>query len=419
LRKLHNIVFLILYLLSTTCLRAETPTTPAQQDLSKYLVEYQALYQALQVATCEEEPKLIRHIAATKQKLKPNKQERVDFNCDTPVGCPEIEVIELLGIPGFAQTDELMICGASDTLAFLIYIEEPGNISGTQLTVDFKPGMQYAGFELTEYAGTEITIVDPTPEKPRFLLDGITEGVYVGYIGVDATCDIDIDALTYNIDLKFNFIYEDTCGNFYDCQQFATPLRTYNTVIREPVLNYQNAFNTTVTALGIETCTDIIISQDGIDAYLEEFNFSVCGLDFSDELQLTSISANGMPLPYNYDAGTQILDAVITGDYFNDNTNPNPMDSLFDTGERLSVQLCYLVEDCPLINTYPIQYKMDYGCFGDQCQLAALDREILIRPNVRPQPIAEADLIQNPGICGEDGIIELKIYGDNSDPKRG
>ena len=36
--------------------------------------------------------------------------------------CPEIEVIELNNIPGFAQTDELMICGASDTLAFLIYL---------------------------------------------------------------------------------------------------------------------------------------------------------------------------------------------------------------------------------------------------------------------------------------------------------
>jgi len=319
----------------------------------------------LQIATCEEEPQLLKQIAATKRKLKPSKQTHADFNCDTPTGCPEIEVIELAGIPGFAQTDELMICGASDTLAFLIYIEEPGTIAGTQMSVDFKPGMQYAGFELTEYAGTAITIVDPTPEKPRFLLDGITDGVYVGYIGVDVTCDADINALTYSIDLKFNFIYEDTCGNFYDCQQFVTPLRTYNTVIREPVLNYQSVPTTTISALGIETCSDIVISQDGIDAYLDEFNFAVCGLDFSDQLQLTSMFANGTPLPYNYDAGTQILDALITGDYFDDNTNPNPADSLFDTGERVTVRICYLAEDCPLINTYPIQYKMDYGCFGE------------------------------------------------------
>ena len=124
-------------------------------------------------------------------------------------------------------------------------------------------------------------------------------------------------------------------------------------------------------------------------------------------------------MPYNYDAGTQVLDAVITGDYFDDNTNPNPADSLFDTGERISVRICYLAEDCPLINTYPIQYKMDYGCFGDQCQSVTLDREIRIRPSLRPNPVAEAELIQNPVICGENGLIELKIYGNNSDPKNG
>jgi len=419
LRKLSNIAILIFYLLSTVCLVAGTPATPAQHDLSRHILEYQSLCKALQVATCEEEHLLLKQIAVTKQKLKPTNLKKADFNCDTPVGCPEIEVIELIGIPGFSQTDELMICGASDTLAFLIYIEEPGTISGTQMSVDFKPGMQYAGYELTEYAGTDITVVDPTPEKPRFLLDGITDGVYVGYIGVDATCDADINALTYSIDLKFNFIYEDTCGNFYDCQQFLTPERTYNTVIREPVLNFQTVSHTTVAALGIETCTDIVISQDGIDAYLNDFNFAVCGLDFSDQLQLTSVSANGTPLPYNYDASTQILDAVITGDYFNDNTNPNPADSLFDTGERTTVRICYLVEDCPLINTYPIQYKMDYGCFGDQCQSVVLDREIRIRPSIRPTPIAEVDLIQNPGVCGNNGIIELKVYSNNSDPQRG
>ena len=334
-------------------------------------------------------------------------------------GCPEIEVIELNNIPGFAQTDELMVCGAADTLAFLIYIEEPGNISGTQMSIDFKPGMQYAGFELTEYAGTSMSVVDPTPEKPRFLLDGITEGVFIAYIGVDATCDADIDALTYSVNLKFNYIYEDTCGNFYDCQQFVTPLRTYNTVIREPVLNFQSTPTTTIGALSTETCSDIVISQDGINAYLNDFNFSVCGLDFTDNLVLTSVTANGTDLPYNYDSTTQILDALIEGSFFETNTNPNPADSLFDTGERVTIQFCYQVDECPLINTYPIQYKMDYGCFGDLCQSVTSDQEIRVRPSLRPEPIAEADLRQNPGICGAPGIIELKIYSDIDDPKQG
>ena len=74
--------------------------------------------------------------------------------------CPTIRVQELQGVPNFSETDQLVICGAADTLAYLIYIEEPGNISGTQLTLDFKPGMQYAGFQLTHYDGTAISVVD-------------------------------------------------------------------------------------------------------------------------------------------------------------------------------------------------------------------------------------------------------------------
>ena len=67
-----------------------------------------------------------------------------------------------LGIPGFSETNELVICGAPDTLAFLIFIEEPGNISGTQMTAKLLPGMQYAGFELTEYT-TCLLYTSPSP----------------------------------------------------------------------------------------------------------------------------------------------------------------------------------------------------------------------------------------------------------------
>jgi len=69
--------------------------------------------------------------------------------------CPDIQVIELLDVPGFAQTDDLVVCGVPDTLAFLIYIEEAGEISGTQMTLDFKPGMQYSWCVCWLYRCTE------------------------------------------------------------------------------------------------------------------------------------------------------------------------------------------------------------------------------------------------------------------------
>jgi len=62
---------------------------------------------------------------------------------------------------------------------------------------------------------------------------------------------------------------------------------------------------------------------------------------------------------------------------------------------------------------------MSYGCNDEICQFSEVDREIRIRPNVRPEPIAEAVLSQNPSVCGDPGMIDLKIYGDEADPKNG
>ena len=386
------------------------------------------LRQKLNFASCEEVEFIENEISLSKKRIKEGiRQLKGDLNiaslslaADEPSDCPDMEVLELLGVPGFAETNELVMCGKADTLAFLIYIEEPGNVAGTQMTVDFKPGMQYAGFELTHYAGTSISVVDPNPDKPRFLLEGITEGVYVGYIGVTTNCDADIDALNYSVNLKFNFVYEDTCGFFQQCTQLVTPLRTYNTIIREPVLNWQTVNNSTITSLGVTQCFNLTISQDGIEAYLEEFNFQACGIDESEGLQFVSAKANGVDLDMaGYDSGTKTFSAEINGDHFPGNSNNNPADTLFDSNERVTIQLCYQIDDCPTTNTYPLKYKMSYGCNDATCQYSEIDREIRIRPNVRPEPVAEATLSKNPSVCGDPGEIDLKVYGNEADPKNG
>lgn len=394
-----------------------------KKSIEEQTTELNQLFEQYNYADCKEATAIESLLKQKKKeifesfKLKKN----TTYLCDpgTPDPCPTMEVLELLGIPGFSQTDELVVCGREDTLAFLIYIEEPGEVSGTQMTVDFKPGMQFSGTASTHYPGTFMSVVDPNPDKPRFLLDGVTDGVYVGYIGVESNCDADIDALTYSINLKFNFIYEDTCGNFQQCQQFVTPLRTYNSVIREPVLNWQSVPNTTISALETNQCTNVTVSQNGIQAYLEEFDFKVCNLNFSDGLQLNTLKVNGTDIPYDYSAGTQTLSTTISGDYFIGNSNANPADTLFDTDERITIQFCYQIDECPIIATYPITYKLEYGCFGDQCQYEEIDRTINIAPTVRPAPISEGALIQNPSVCGDPGIIELKVYSNNADPKNG
>jgi len=335
--------------------------------------------------------------------------------------CPDIQVIELLDVPGFAQTDELVVCGKADTLAFLIYIEEAGNISGTQMTLDFKSGMQYSGFELTHYdSTTSISVINPDPDNPRFLLDGVTNGVYVGYIGVQSTCDANINGLEYTVDIDFNYIYEDTLGNFYNCKTSVTPIRTYNSVIKTPVLNFQSAPATTISALNTNTCTNVVLSQDGIAAYVQDFEFEMDGLDLTGDIQLNSVKSNGIDVPYTYDAVAQSLLMTVPGSTFTGNANNNPQDTLLNTGERVTLQFCYQVDDCPVgANTFPISYYARFGCAGLECQESRVDQNINIAPTTRPAPIATSVLSQQPGVCGDPAIIDLTLESSVSDSASG
>jgi len=339
---------------------------------------------------------------------------------NTSAQCPEIQVVELLGIPGFSETDEIVICGKPDTLAYLIYIEEPGEISGTQMTVDFLPGMIYAGFELTHYdSNTFISVVNPLPEKPRFLLDGVTEGIYVAYIGVTADCSVDKNALEYNVDLKFNFTYQDTLGNFFNCSQEVTPDRTYNTSIKTPAINWNSTPNMNINTIGAERCFNVRLTQDGIDAYLEDFYIALEGVDLSGSLSLNRVLANNIPIPFSYDNTNKVISSEIDGSFFSGNAFNNPADTLFNTGERIQVTYCWQTDECPSPSSYPLKYKAGWGCYGDTCDEIERDRTLTIRPTARPQPIAIDTVYSTPEVCGDPGTIGLTIYSDQSNPLAG
>ncbi len=397
-------------------INAENLFTPITQQVFEDRVEtLRLLQESYSIADCTEEKQLQQKIYSHRKaiiadiKTQAGIETTTAFMMPDPIPCPEMQVIELLGVPGFAETDELVICGAPDTLAFLIFIEEPGTISGTQMSATFLPGMQYAGFELTHYGSGTISNLDPNPSAPKFLLEGITNGVYIGYIGVEATCDANINAFEYEVDLDFSFIYEDTLGNFQKCRQSVTPIRTYNSVIKDPVLNYRNVPITTINSLSTEFCTNIQISQDGIDAYLTEVEFSICNVDFSNEVQLNSISANGTPIPYTYNAADSTVKMIVSDNFFLGNSNANPVDTLFNESEFLNMQVCMQVDECPTVNTQFINYKTAYYCHGDTCQVINRASEIRVRPNDRPVPIATSNLIQIPGVCGAPAIMELTL----------
>ena len=417
-----SLLFLFVHTIFASSNSKDTPTKNV--DTNSQFAKIKQLQNALVIADCKQEPILQRELYLVRTNLLQHIKNQAGIPTNTgmmpPIGpCPEMQVVELLGIPGFAATDELVMCGAPDTLAFLIFIEEPGTISGTQMSITFLPGMQYAGFESTHYGSGTISNLNPNPAAPKFLLEGITNGVYIGYIGVEATCDANVDAFDYMVDLDFDFIYEDTLGNFQRCRQSVHPLRTYNTTIKEPVLNFRSAPNTTITSLGTERCTNIQISQDGIDAYLDSVSFSICNVDFSNEVQLTSFSANGVPIPYTYDASDSTLTSIITKDFYLNNSNPNPSDTLFSESEILRLTVCMQVDECPEINTQFITYKANYYCHGNTCQEIFDNSEIRIRPTDQPIPIATSELIQIPGVCGAPAIMEMTLQSSVTDSAGG
>ena len=394
------------------------------QTIQQQLIRIQQLQVTHSLANCKEEKQSQQNIVVAKQALQKiiqsTKQEgSFSFMMAENDLCPEIQVLELQGIPGFSETDELVVCGAPDSLAFLIFIDEPGNISGTQMTTTLLPGMQYAGFEATHYAGTSISNLDPSLSKPKFLLEGITDGVYVAYLGVEATCEVNINAYDYIVDLDFTFIYEDTLGNFSRCRQTVTPDRTYNTIFREPVLNFRSVNALNITSLGTETCSNIQISQDGISAYLTEMEFSITNVDFDNEISITSLSANSIPIPYHYSPIDSTLTATLTGSYFETNTNANPADTLFNESEILTMRLCVQSDECPRNNIQYISYNAAYYCNGDTCQTTSRPSTISIQPTDRPTPIATSTLKKNPSICGDPGMIELILESSIADSATG
>ena len=77
--------------------------------------------------------------------------------------CPDIEIIDLRGIPRFSQLDDLTMCGAADTLSLIIYSGVLGDIKGFEMEQDLPAGVNYTGWEHVDNVGTGIFI--PIPMK--------------------------------------------------------------------------------------------------------------------------------------------------------------------------------------------------------------------------------------------------------------
>ncbi len=330
--------------------------------------------------------------------------------------CDFIEVYDLRYVPGFAQTDSLVLCGVPDTLALLVFTPAADQLQGVSLTAQLPDGMQYAGFQESIYENTSISLVsDSDPQNPEFLLSNLDQfSSNVIYIGVQADCDFssatDLQLVNYQIS------YVDPANNF--CVQDFAIEDEFDGAFSSPVLNINpnvDPVNLVFQNFGETKCQTVIVSQDGFDAYVSEFDFSVSGVQLGAGMTLASISVNQMAYTDEvYDPASRTYTIAIDNSYFPANTGGptvGPNDNLFNENERVEIELCYTFESCPSDAQYFMSYQATYGCLEQQCEANEPTQvgSIKINPNFGADPEAQLLLVQEPTLCGQEAIFQWSL----------
>ena len=339
--------------------------------------------------------------------------------------CPTIQFVDLRGTPGFPQTDDLNVCGEPDTLSILIFTDAPGQVKGFEFTVNMVSGMRYAGFEEAHYGGcTSLSNTNPDINSPEFIATGITCGdIFTANIGVTADCSVDLANNEYLIEIEYSYTYFPPTGGFVKCSGVETLGNDFNGALKVPVLNMftPSPIDVTVRSLAAPTCQTFTISQDGLQAYLDEFKFAVCGIDMGagSPLSVSSMTANGMDLLGNavYNPADTTLTACIDNSFFANNGSPNANGApdQFDTAERMSFEVCYEVANCPSGADIPFSYKAWYGCFDEICLQTGQASFLKVRPSGSQLPTITASLDNGIEICGEDAKVSATVANPNTD----
>ncbi|MCB0694421.1 MAG: hypothetical protein H6568_03715 [Lewinellaceae bacterium] len=332
-----------------------------------------------------------------------------------------IKIVPLNGIFGYPEMDSLVVCGAPDTLAFLVYFTGDEPVQNATLRLKLGGGIQFGGFATSPNPGT-VQLLDNDPTKPRFLLPYVAQdSVAIVYVGIRATCSA---ANYFNPSIEAETRYTYQGNNCVDTYDFAMDL--IQQAILVPVLNIRTPLPAPInfTSTNQTRCQTLTISQDGIRASLDSFTFMVDSLDLS-VMDLVSITVNGQAFDLNqttYDPGSKRLTGTITGNYFLFNTvHQGPPNMLFNTDERMTIQFCYSIPDCFYSILSNLKYTIlqqcgDFTCTGVGDQT---DAPVTFNPNFGATPRVTAELLQAPEVCGNPALIEVKLWSQQANPVTG
>ena len=134
----------------------------------------------------------------------------------------QLRVQDLRGNECYAQPDALEVCGAGDTIPFLLFTKSVVPLQDIRIDISFEDGIEYGGFAYVDNtlaeSGAELdTISVDNPEAPSFLLDQVSEatGGVVLYVGVRAECGVDFSINNPDITLDFSYKVLLVPGPYY------------------------------------------------------------------------------------------------------------------------------------------------------------------------------------------------------------
>lgn len=333
--------------------------------------------------------------------------------------CDNVSVASLVGVPGFANLNIVNVCSAPDTLALLIYNDGSVPLTNVSLEIDFDPGLSYGGFSYSKEPGATVTpsnVSDPT--RPIFAVSNILPNeVVVAYIAVKANCDIDVTGPIISLDATVQF----TSGSQL-CSKTIANVGEYNSAIKIPVLNMLSVTppERIITNSTSTFCQDIVISQDGLQSKLESYTFIIDSVDLTGLLSLTSLTANGIALPYTYDATTQQVIATVGPSFFTANTGTGANNNMFfDVNERMTIRACYRSNGC-LPGTEFLHYRAYYGCDDKICfDVTSKDASLRFQPNYGANAVAVTNTVDYGGICGDNLVYTVTLNSQNANRQDG
>ena len=340
--------------------------------------------------------------------------------------CPTMTLVSMDGIPNYPKVDQLNLCADIDTIGLLLYNPGECALTDIELEIIFDQGLFYGGFILEDAnsnLGATILSSDLSDlTKPKFTIDEIPLGeTIILNIGVQANCEVNtkINA-DINYDANLTYTYSGASLGA-TCMKEQAEIGVFNSALKVPVINLLSVTpqQLNITNSNTEHCQSILISQDGIASSLEEFRFEVTGLDTS-LYHITGLSVNNIQIPttdYSYDVVTKKISTTINGNYFPPNTHTGANgDDKFDSDERLTVMVCYMVTEC-IDDTNFLEFEAFYGCDAQICgDISSKEGAVDYTPSNGAEALASNSSSTVGQVCGAPMMVNFDISASNIDP---